>query len=93
MEPDVLDCDDVCRLLQVSRNQLTTLIDGGEIRATSGAAPNTWAIACADLDAFVQRKYGETREFITAHPYAGGHLAAQLARSLTNQRPALTLEA
>jgi hypothetical protein len=70
-ERRVLDLDDVCYELDISRAQMTTVIRAGELKAVPGRGRGSWSIDAAEFEAFIERKYAETRDFIASHPYSG----------------------
>lgn len=66
-----LSVTDVCEILNISVNQARVLLKTGELPAIKIGGRGEWRVEASELEAYIQRKYAETREFIAANPYDG----------------------
>ena len=66
-----LQLPDVCEILNISSSQAYALVRSGELPAIRIGGRGQWRVETTELEAFIQRKYTETRQFVTSHPYAG----------------------
>lgn len=66
-----LQLPDVCEVLNISSSQAYALVRSGELPAIRIGGRGQWRVEATELEAFIQRKYTETREFVTSNPYAG----------------------
>lgn len=71
MPPRFLQLADVCEVLNISSSQAYALVRSGDLPAIRIGGRGQWRIEASELEAFIARKYCETREFVTSHPYAG----------------------
>ena len=66
-----LQLPDVCEVLNISSSQAYALVRSGDLPAIRIGGRGQWRVEASELEAFIQRKYSETRDFVTSHPYAG----------------------
>lgn len=66
-----LQLPDVCEILNISSSQAYALVRSGDLPAIRIGGRGQWRVEATELEAFIQRKYDETREFVTSNPYAG----------------------
>ena len=71
MGPRFLTIADVAEQLSVSVSQVRALIRSGDLPAIRIGGRGQWRVEATELEAFIQRKYTETREHVTSHPYVG----------------------
>nr|WP_218881040.1 helix-turn-helix domain-containing protein [Kineosphaera limosa] len=62
---------DVCEVLNISSSQAYALVRSGDLPAIRIGGRGQWRVEASELESFIQRKYSETREFVTSNPYAG----------------------
>lgn len=67
-----LQLADVCEVLNISSSQAYALVRSGDLPAIRIGGRGQWRIEASELEAFIQRKYTETREHVTSHPYVAG---------------------
>lgn len=71
MTPRFLQLPDVCDVLNISSSQAYALVRSGDLPAIRIGGRGQWRVEASELEAFIQRKYSETREFVDTNPYAG----------------------
>ena len=67
-----LQLPDVCEVLNISSSQAYALVRSGDLPAIRIGGRGQWRVEASELEAFIQRKYSETREHVAAHPYVDG---------------------
>ena len=67
--PRFLQLADVAEVLNVSANQVYALVRSGDLPAIKVGGRGQWRVEATELEKYIERLYGETREFIHAHPY------------------------
>lgn len=67
--PRFLTLQDVAEILNVSASQAYALVRSGDLRAVKLGGRGQWRVEQAELEAFIQRSYSATEQFITEHPY------------------------
>ncbi len=67
-----LQLADVCEVLNISSSQAYALVRSGDLPAIRIGGRGQWRVEATELEAFIQRKYSETREHVAAHPYVDG---------------------
>lgn len=72
MAPRFLLLTDVCEILNISSSQAYSLVRSGDLPAIRIGGRGQWRVEASELEAYIQRKYAETRAFVETHPYAGG---------------------
>ena len=76
-QPRFLQLADVAEILNISAAQAYALVRRGDLTAIKIGGRGAWRVEASELEAYIQRLYSETREFIDAHPF--GELAEDLA--------------
>ena len=64
-----LQMSDVAEELSVSLSQVYHMVRSGELPAIKVGGRGQWRVEAAQLEAYIQRAYDETRAFVEAHPY------------------------
>jgi len=67
---------DVAEVLNTSAAQVYALVRQKELRAIKIGGRGQWRVEAVELEAFIQRMYAETEQFVTAHPFGKGEDAA-----------------
>jgi excisionase family DNA binding protein len=70
--PRFLQLADVAEVLNISVNQVYALVRRGDLAAIKIGGRGQWRVEASQLEAYIQRLYDETHEFIAAHPYGEG---------------------
>ncbi len=68
-QPRFLHLADVAEVLNISAAQAYALVRRGELAAIKIGGRGAWRVEASELEAYIQRLYSETREFIDAHPF------------------------
>ena len=63
---------DVAEVLNTSGPQVYALVRSGELRAIKIGGRGQWRVEAAELEAFIQRMYSKTEEFVSTHPFGKG---------------------
>lgn len=64
MPPRFLQLADVAEILNVSASQAYALVNSGELPAIKVGGRGQWRIEATELEAYIQRKYAETRAMV-----------------------------
>jgi excisionase family DNA binding protein len=64
MEPRFLTLTDVAETLNVTMAQTKALVRSGALPAIKVGGRGAWRIERSELEAYIQRMYAETKEFI-----------------------------
>ncbi len=67
--PRFLRLTDVAEILNISTTQAYALVRREELRAAKIGGRGIWRIESADLEAYIDRAYSETKTFIDGHPF------------------------
>ncbi len=78
-----LQLADVCEVLNISSAQAYALVRSGELPAIKIGGRGQWRVETSELEAYIQRMYTQTREFVSANPY-GGETAEQVPAPADN---------
>jgi excisionase family DNA binding protein len=70
--PRFLPLADVAEILNVSAAQAYALVRSGELPAIKVGGRGQWRVETVELEAYIQRKYAETRATTTARPGVEG---------------------
>ena len=70
--PRFLQLADVAELLNISAAQTYALVRSGELPAIKVGGRGQWRVEATELEAYIQRMYSETREFVQSHPFGAG---------------------
>ena len=62
--------DDVAELFSISSAQAYALVRRGDLPAIKLGGRGQWRVEVAEIDAYVERMYGATKEFIETHPFS-----------------------
>ena len=68
MPPRFLQLADVAEILNISAAQAYALLWSGELPAIKVGGRGQWRIEASELEAYIQRKYAETRAMVDARP-------------------------
>lgn len=68
MPPRFLLLADVAEILNVSAVQARALVTSGELPAIKVGGRGQWRVEASELEAYIQRKYAETRALVRARP-------------------------
>lgn len=66
MPPRFLQLADVADMLNISARQAYALVKSGELPAIQVGGRGQWRIEVTELEAYIQRKYAETRARVEA---------------------------
>ena len=70
--PRFLQLADVAEVLNISGAQVYALVRRHELKAIKIGGRGQWRVEASELEAYIQRAYVETREFVQEHPYVEG---------------------
>ncbi len=65
-----LQLSDVAEVLNISAAQTYALVRNGELKAIKIGGRGQWRVEEAELEAYIQRCYAETEQFVSAHPFS-----------------------
>ena len=68
MPPRFMQLADVAEALAISPRQAYALVNSGELPAIRVGGRGQWRIEATELEAYIQRKYAETRAMVEARP-------------------------
>jgi excisionase family DNA binding protein len=66
--PRFLQLADVAEELNISPRQAYALVNSGELPAIRVGGRGQWRIEASELEAYIQRKYAETRAMVESRP-------------------------
>lgn len=72
MTPRFLLLADVAEVLNISAAQAYALVRSGELPAIKIGGRGQWRVEASELEAYITRKYEETRTFVQTHPFGRG---------------------
>lgn len=72
MPPRFLLLADVAEILNVSAVQARALVKSGELPAIKVGGRGQWRIEASELEAYIQRKYAETRALVQSRAGQAG---------------------
>jgi excisionase family DNA binding protein len=70
--PRFLQLSDVAEVLNISSAQVYALVRSGDLPAIKIGGRGQWRVEATELEAYIQRLYSQTREFVDAHPFGRG---------------------
>ena len=70
--PRFLQLTDVAEILNISSAQAYALVRSGELPAIKVGGRGQWRVEGEQLEAYIQRAYAQTREFVESHPFGRG---------------------
>ena len=76
MPPRFLTLADVAELLNVSAAQTYALVRSGDLPAIKVGGRGQWRVEASELEAYIQRMYAQTRDFVDTHPFGPAEEAA-----------------
>ena len=68
MSPRFLQLADVAEELNISPRQAYALVNSGELPAIRVGGRGQWRIEASELEAYIERKYAETRAMVESRP-------------------------
>jgi excisionase family DNA binding protein len=71
-EPRFLSLSDVSEILNISAAQAYALVRRGDLAAIKIGGRGQWRVEASELEAYIQRQYSQTRDFIERHPWRDG---------------------
>jgi len=74
--PRFLTLADVAELLNISAAQTYALVRSGDLPAIKVGGRGQWRVEASELEAYIQRMYAQTRDFVESHPFGGPDDAA-----------------
>jgi excisionase family DNA binding protein len=66
--PRFLLLADVAEVLNISSAQAYALVRNGDLPAIKVGGRGQWRVEATELEAYIQRLYTETRDFVESHP-------------------------
>jgi excisionase family DNA binding protein len=76
-EPRFLSLSDVSDVLNISAAQAYALVRRGDLSAIKVGGRGQWRVEASELEAYIQRQYSQTRDFIEQHPWRDGDEALE----------------
>ncbi|HEY0903898.1 MAG TPA: helix-turn-helix domain-containing protein [Marmoricola sp.] len=70
--PRFLQLADVAEILSTSSAQVYALVRRGDLPAIKIGGRGQWRVEASELEAYIQRAYTQTREFVEEHPFVEG---------------------
>ena len=70
--PRFITLEDAAEVLNVSRSQMYALVRDGSLPAIKVGGRGQWRVEAEQLEAFIQRCYTDTAQWIKEHPYTAG---------------------
>jgi excisionase family DNA binding protein len=74
--PRFLTLADVAEQLNVSAAQTYALVRSGDLPAIKVGGRGQWRVEASELEAYIQRMYAQTRDFVDTHPFGPAEEAA-----------------
>ena len=66
-----LSLSQVAEILNISASQTYALVRNGDLPAIKIGGRGQWRVERTQLEAYIERCYAETREFVASHPFTG----------------------
>lgn len=70
--PRFLTLADVAEVLNTSSAQVYALVRRGELPAIKIGGRGQWRVEAAQLEAFIEQMYAQTKAFVSEHPFVEG---------------------
>jgi excisionase family DNA binding protein len=70
--PRFLTLADVAETLNISASQTYALVRSGDLPAIKVGGRGQWRVEASELEAYIQRMYAETADFVRSHPFGTG---------------------
>ena len=67
--PRFLTLDDVAEILSTSHSQVYAMVRRGELAAIRIGGRQQWRVEASALEAYIQQKYVETKEYVDTTPF------------------------
>jgi excisionase family DNA binding protein len=67
--PRFLALPDVAEVLNISAAQAYALVRSGDLPAIKVGGRGQWRVESSELEAYIQRQYSSTRDYIATHPW------------------------
>jgi len=67
--PRFLALPDVAEVLNISSAQAYALVRSGDLPAIKVGGRGQWRVEAAELEAYIERQYSSTRDYIASHPW------------------------
>jgi excisionase family DNA binding protein len=67
--PRFLALPDVAEILSISSAQAYALVRSGDLPAIKVGGRGQWRVEAAELEAYIERQYSSTRDYIASHPW------------------------
>jgi excisionase family DNA binding protein len=77
MPPRFLQLSDVAEVLNISASQTYALVRSGELPAIKIGGRGQWRVEASELEAFIQRCYADTKQFVATHPLGRDEAGAE----------------
>jgi excisionase family DNA binding protein len=74
--PRFLTLTDVAELLNISAAQTYALVRSGDLPAIKVGGRGQWRVEASELEAYIERMYAQTRDFLDSHPFGAADEAA-----------------
>jgi excisionase family DNA binding protein len=71
--PRFLALADVAEVLSISGAQAYAMVRSGELPAIRVGGRGQWRVEVSELEAYIERNYGETRDYVDRHPLGRRH--------------------
>lgn len=68
-QPRFLALPDVAEVLNISAAQAYALVRSGDLPAIKVGGRGQWRVEAAELEAYIERQYTSTRDYIATHPW------------------------
>lgn len=68
-QPRFLSLPDVAEVLNISAAQAYALVRSGDLPAIKVGGRGQWRVETAELEAYIERQYSSTRDYIASHPW------------------------
>ena len=63
---------DVADVLNISASQTYALVRSGDLEAVKIGGRGQWRVEASELEAYIQRAYADTEQFVRDHPFVEG---------------------
>ena len=60
---------EVAEVLNISASQTYALVRSGELPAIKIGGRGQWRVERSELEAYIERCYAQTRDFVSTHPF------------------------
>jgi excisionase family DNA binding protein len=75
--PRFLTLADVAEMLSTSSAQVYALVRRGDLPAIKIGGRGQWRVEAEQLEAYIQRMYAETRDYVDRHPFTEAESAVE----------------